>query len=260
MKVLLLVALLFVSAICADESSSVVVLTPENFSSTIASGIWVIDFYAPWCGHCRKLEPIWNQFADEAKKAGTYHVAKVDCAAHEKIADQYGIQGFPTIFLFKNGEKVDEHRGARDLDELKKFAEKHANPSSATEKTAETKVAEPKAVETKSEEPAVVLTSDNFDVNVKDDQTWLVKFYAPWCGHCKRLAPIWEELGQKVASDGGKFKVGKVDCTQNQALCQKYGIRGYPSVKLLQGGKATDYFGQRTIEAFTQFVTEKLSQ
>jgi thiol-disulfide isomerase/thioredoxin len=58
--------------------------------------------------------------------------------------------------------------------------------------------------------------------------------YAPWCGHCKRLAPTWAELATKAQSENLSFKVGKVDCTtaDNKDLCTKFGVRGYPTVKL----------------------------
>lgn len=53
--------------------------------------------------------------------------------------------------------------------------------------------------------------------------------YAPWCGHCKKLVPTWEEL---ATSSKGKFKVAKVDCTVEKATGTRFGIRGFPTVKL----------------------------
>ena len=54
--------------------------------------------------------------------------------------------------------------------------------------------------------------------SVKTDQPWFVKFYAPWCGHCQRLAPTWDELAAETA---GKLNVAKVDCTSanGKSLC-----------------------------------------
>ncbi|KAL6079316.1 Protein disulfide-isomerase A3 [Balamuthia mandrillaris] len=75
--------------------------------------------------------------------------------------------------------------------------------------------------------------------------------YAPWCGHCKRLAPTWDELATKTE---GKFNVGKVDCTVEKAVCSKLGVRGYPTIKLRNGDKLYAYQGARTVEAFKEFV------
>ena len=58
---------------------------------------------------------------------------------------------------------------------------------------------------------------------------WFVKYYAPWCGHCKALEPIWEEFNEKHEE---QINVGSVDCTTQlgQALCQQMEIRGFPTL------------------------------
>lgn len=72
----------------------------------------------------------------------------------------------------------------------------------------------------------IELTGTNFNLLVVDretrkllsDKPWFIKFYAPWCGHCKRLAPTWDELAEKHSHE---LNVGKVDCTadDSKALC-----------------------------------------
>ena len=75
-----------------------------------------------------------------------------------------------------------------------------------------------------------VLNNDNFDDHVKSNEYVLVKFYAPWCGHCKRLAPTWEELATKYADDEG-VSIAKVDCTAegntNKELCDGQDVSHY---------------------------------
>jgi thioredoxin domain-containing protein 5 len=79
--------------------------------------------------------------------------------------------------------------------------------------------------------------------------------YAPWCGHCKRLAPTWDELATAAK---GKFTVAKVDCTTDSATCTENGVNGYPTVKLFKDGKLVqEYEGARTVAAFTEFVQSK---
>lgn len=73
---------------------------------------------------------------------------------------------------------------------------------------------------------------------------------APWCGHCKRLAPTWDKLAAEYSSVDG-VNVVKVDCTQERDLCKSNGVRGYPTLKLIKGGDtegAVKYSGGRSFD------------
>ncbi|XP_044777045.1 protein disulfide-isomerase TMX3 isoform X2 [Neomonachus schauinslandi] len=72
---------------------------------------------------------------------------------------------------------------------------------------------------------------ESFKDNRKDD-IWLVDFYAPWCGHCKKLEPIWNEVGLEMKSIGSPVKVGKMDATSYSSIASEFGVRGYPTIKL----------------------------
>nr|XP_021485244.1 protein disulfide-isomerase TMX3-like [Meriones unguiculatus]XP_021485245.1 protein disulfide-isomerase TMX3-like [Meriones unguiculatus] len=73
--------------------------------------------------------------------------------------------------------------------------------------------------------------NESFKDNRKDD-IWLVDFYAPWCGHCKKLEPIWNEVGLEMKSIGSPVKVGKMDATSYSSIASEFGVRGYPTIKL----------------------------
>ncbi|KVI11000.1 hypothetical protein Ccrd_010594 [Cynara cardunculus var. scolymus] len=104
----------------------------------------------------------------------------------------------------------------------------------------------------------VVLTVDNFEKEVGKDRGALVEFYAPWCGHCKKLAPVFDILGTSVKKTKSVL-VGKVDCDENKELCTKYGISGYPSIKWFPEGslEPKDYDGSRTAEAFAEYINNE---
>ena len=81
------------------------------------------------------------------------------------------------------------------------------------------------------------LTESNWDEVILDNKhdrdqeiDWFVKFYAPWCGHCKKLAPTWEEFAIKHSS---LVNVAEVDCTVHTRLCDDYEVRGYPTIMYL---------------------------
>ena len=111
----------------------------------------------------------------------------------------------------------------------------------------------------------IELDVDNFYGNVVDgdsyevlgDKPWFIKFYAPWCGHCRKLAPTWEKLHTELKDD---LNVASVDCTTmaGQDLCANFGVRGYPTLLYLPANE-NKYFSfdeyDRSLEALTRFTT-----
>ena len=91
------------------------------------------------------------------------------------------------------------------------------------------------------EESRVKDITTTFDEEIKQGKPTFVKFFAPWCGHCKALAPKWAEMSNGMVD----IPVTEVDCTVEQEICGKYGIRGYPGIKLVTKDLAYDYDGPR---------------
>jgi len=108
---------------------------------------------------------------------------------------------------------------------------------------------------------AVVLTNDNFDEHVfNSGKNSLVKFYAPWCGHCKSMAPDYAKLGADY--EGSKsVLIGDVDATIESDLGSKYGVSGYPTLKYFTAGNTEpqDFSGGRTYDAMKAWVEENLA-
>jgi len=103
----------------------------------------------------------------------------------------------------------------------------------------------------------ITLGEENFDTKVgSDDKAWFVEFYAPWCGHCKRLAPAWEELALSVPS----VNIAKVDCTVHKVLCtDKHGVRGFPTLLFFPASQKTNglkYQGPRGVNDFKSFLVQ----
>ena len=105
-----------------------------------------------------------------------------------------------------------------------------------------------------AEQGTVVLTADNFEEEVvQSDKLWMVKFYAPWCGHCKHLAPIYQKAAVEVGRLG-LMKMGKVDATVESSLGAKYGVKGYPTLMYSRDGALNKYEGERTVPGFVAFA------
>eukprot|EP01055_Gregarina_sp_Pseudo9_P000312 Gregarina_sp_Pseudo_9__311@NODE_1200_length_1784_cov_455_554728_g1126_i0_p1_GENE_NODE_1200_length_1784_cov_455_554728_g1126_i0NODE_1200_length_1784_cov_455_554728_g1126_i0_p1_ORF_typecomplete_len486_score157_10Thioredoxin/PF00085_20/9_4e34Thioredoxin/PF00085_20/3_8e03Thioredoxin/PF00085_20/0_78Thioredoxin/PF00085_20/3e26Thioredoxin_6/PF13848_6/0_11Thioredoxin_6/PF13848_6/1e10Thioredoxin_6/PF13848_6/3_7e20Thioredoxin_6/PF13848_6/0_12Thioredoxin_6/PF13848_6/0_31Calsequestrin/PF01216_17/4_3e16Calse len=103
-----------------------------------------------------------------------------------------------------------------------------------------------------SSNAVVQLTSSNFDAFLKDNANSLVEFYAPWCGHCKKLAPEYEAAAEVLKAD--KIPLGKVDATEEKELAERFDIRGFPTLYFFRNGKHEEYDGGRTKDTIVQWV------
>ncbi|KAK3341521.1 protein disulfide-isomerase precursor [Lasiosphaeria hispida] len=100
------------------------------------------------------------------------------------------------------------------------------------------------------------LTKGNFDDFVKANDIVLAEFFAPWCGHCKALAPEYEEAATTLKEKD--IRLVKVDCTEEADLCQQHGVEGYPTLKVFRGlDNVTPYKGQRKAAAITSYMIKQ---
>ncbi|XP_054619260.1 protein disulfide isomerase family A, member 8 isoform X2 [Dunckerocampus dactyliophorus] len=95
----------------------------------------------------------------------------------------------------------------------------------------------------------------DFDYLAIEHDTMLVKFYAPWCGHCKKLAPEFEKAATKLK---GTVQLAKVDCTAHVGTCTRFGVTGYPTLKIFRNGRDwASYDGPRSAEGIYQYMNKQ---
>eukprot|EP00696_Hemimastix_kukwesjijk_P002790 gnl/Hemi2/13412_TR4600_c0_g1_i1.p2 gnl/Hemi2/13412_TR4600_c0_g1~~gnl/Hemi2/13412_TR4600_c0_g1_i1.p2 ORF type:complete len:375 (-),score=170.66 gnl/Hemi2/13412_TR4600_c0_g1_i1:355-1479(-) len=242
------VVLLLVGLAALVAASDVKVLGGDNFDSVVdgSKGAFV-EFYAPWCGHCKALEPKYELVGTAfAKHAGAVVVAKVnaDEASNKDLAGRFGVKGYPTLKWFPKGSTTPEdYNGGREAQDIVDFI------NSKTGLRARVANAAPSDV--------TVLTADNFDeVVMNDNKVAFVEFYAPWCGHCKNLAPKWDKLAGVFKSEEGVV-IAKVDCDAHKETCNRYDVKGFPTLKTFLPGKKDapePYSGERELDGLVAHV------
>jgi protein disulfide-isomerase A6 len=109
----------------SSDDKDVVVLKDGTFESTVKNSgeLWIIEFYAPWCGHCKALQPHWNTAASRLK--GRVKFGKVDATVETQLAKTYGVQSFPTIKVFPAGADLNkpiDYEGGRTTDTIEAAA------------------------------------------------------------------------------------------------------------------------------------------
>lgn len=236
--------------------TEVVDLSSANFRNRVVDSdeVWIVEFFAPWCGHCQSFAPEYIKAAAALK--GVVKVGAVDADKDKSLAGQYGVRGFPTVKIFGvnknsptdfNGARTAEGVASAGLQELKKVVDQRLGKKTSSGGS-------------KGKSDVIELDESNFEELVLDSEDlWLVEFFAPWCGHCKNLAPHWEKAATELK---GKVKLGAVDATVHQGLASKYGIKGFPTIKFFPGGKkdsssAEEYNGGRTADDIVHWALEK---
>ena len=111
--------------------------------------------------------------------------------------------------------------------------------------------------EVTEEDGVLVLTEENFDSVVSSNQYVLVEFYAPWCGHCKKLAPEYAGAAQILAKETPRLYLGKADTTVQKNLGTRFGIEGFPTLKFFVNGTPQDYNGGRTESEIVSWMRKK---
>lgn len=266
----LLASFSLVAALYTDNGA-VFKLTSKNFDNEVirSDDIWLVEFYAPWCGHCKSLAPEWEKAAKALK--GIVKVGAVDMTTDQQVGSPYNVQGFPTLKFFGDAKRSPiDYNGGRNAKDITEFAleqakaivSKRLGGKKTTSSSSSGGSSGGHKEEPATEKDVIVLTDSNFDEIVFGSKDmWLVEFYAPWCGHCKSLAPEWNKAATKLK---GQVKVAKVDATVETSLAQRFGVKGYPTIKIFpageKSGKAEDYNGPREAEGIVAAALAKLEQ
>ncbi|XP_010921537.1 protein disulfide-isomerase like 2-1 isoform X1 [Elaeis guineensis] len=233
-----------VAAVAA--AGDVVVLTDDNFDEEVGQdrGAFVM-FYTPWCGRCKKIAPEYEKLGPSFNREKSVLIGKVDCDKYKSLCSEYQVSKYPTIHWYPKGSlKPLEYDGPYTAQVFVEFVNAEAGTNA-------------ELVPTPSD--IVVLTPENFNQVVLDEtKNVLVEFYAPWCTHCKLLAPTYEKVATayKLEED---VVIANLDADRYKDLAEKYEVNGYPKIKFFpKSNKAGEaYKSGRDLDDFINFINEK---
>ena len=277
-KIVLLITLITLSKSFYEGKSSVILLDKNSFEKEVVQSkdIWLIEFFAPWCGHCQNFAPEYEKAARALK--GIFKIGAVNADSEKELAGKYGIQGFPTVKFFGiTKTNIQDYNGARSaqaiinymFDRAKDIVNKRMGQTTNTNSNQKTNTNsnnnnnnQQKKKPPSSDKDVLVLDDKNFDETIfKSKEMFIVAFYAPWCGHCQKLLPEWNAAATQLK---GQIKLAKVDATVNQQLASRYQIQGYPTIKIFPPGEKTqsnieEYNGPRDEDGIVQYALSKLN-
>uniref|UniRef100_A0A1I7U8R6 protein disulfide-isomerase n=1 Tax=Caenorhabditis tropicalis TaxID=1561998 RepID=A0A1I7U8R6_9PELO len=235
-------------------------LTDANFDSKVmkSDGIWVVEFYAPYCGHCKNLVPEYKKAAKLLK--GIASIGAIDATIHQSIPSKYSIKGYPTIKIF-SGSKSTDYNGPRTAKGIADAVRKTIGEVIESRlKGKKSGSAKNSGKSSKKSSDVVILTDSNFEKLVLNSkEAWMVEFFAPWCGHCQKLEPEWKKAAREM---GGRVKFGALDATAHQQMAQKFMIQGFPTIKFFPPGstEGEDYQGPRTATDLISYAESKYEE
>jgi len=208
--------------------------------------VLLLNFFAPWCGHCKHLAPEYEIVGEAFAKSKDVVIAKVDADAHKDLGNRFDVHGYPTLMWFPKGSTTpDQYEGGRTAEDILNFVNEKAGTNARLKKAAT---------------DVVVLTDENFDRIVMDGtKDVLVEFYAPWCGHCKHLAPVWEKLAS-IYKNEKNVVVANIDADKYRDIGSRFGVSGFPTIKFFPKDSKVEpvaYEGARELDDFVKYINEK---
>ena len=157
------------------------------------------------------------------------------------------------MLMFEHGKIVGQFKGARELDRLKTFIKQYVKEEPQTS-TAIKQPPPPPVVNPTGE--VLSLDHDLFTTTLSKGPAF-IKFFAPWCGHCKKLAPIWKQLARHMKN---KLTIAEVNCDENASLCKSQGLEGYPTLLFFDSnGVKSEYNSGRKLDQLKAFSEKAAS-
>ncbi|CAO3696920.1 unnamed protein product [Rhizopus stolonifer] len=222
-----MVIFLFLLGLIATVQA-VIEVDPKTIE-TRATGAFFVEFYQPNNPSCQNFSPQFEKVSD-LHQSNSVSFVKINCQDYNHYCQEKGVSTFPTIMSSL-------HRGAW----------KRYEPEDSLERF----IQENKPYRNTQGISLSIESLEELNEIAQSKEPWFIKFYAPWCGHCKNLAPEWVQVASRLKD---KVNVAEVNCDANKALCNAYNIAGLPTLKYFVHGTSIQYHGERKSDSLVEFA------
>ncbi|KAJ7185315.1 hypothetical protein C8R46DRAFT_981868 [Mycena filopes] len=229
-------------------------LTEVDFNSTLATGVWFVQFASPYCGHCRAFAPKWKELVLSEPVAGV-QFARVDCSVSGALCDANRVTGYPQLNLYREGQFADKYKGSRDLDLLAEYLAKHIeHPTPPVVEPIDSRPSPAAEPPHTAHSLLVDLDPATFPAAIKAGPI-LVNF----CTSRSDRASIWTKLASAMK---GRVTVARVRCdadSRTTLFCSELGVKKLPTVMRYtpqEDGSVdiTTYSGRQTLGDLKAFA------
>ena len=214
----------------------------QNVERVFAAGLpLLLCFEVPACEHCRSMVPTLEELA--RAYVGRALVVRVDNTEEGELATRYRITRVPTLVFWRDDGEVARIEGAVNYATMRNYLEfllgNGTQPPAAGGPSMPLTAASASTLpnSAKTGDPIAVTDAAFETLVLQSPLPTLVDFWAPWCGPCKMVSPIVEELGREYA---GRLRVAKVNTDENPAWASKLGIMGIPTLIFFRRGREVD--------------------
>jgi protein disulfide-isomerase A1 len=224
---------------------------PDNYQSYADSGLPLAYLFVENDEQRKEYGPIVESVAKDFK--GVVSFVYIDAIKFGGHAGNMNLKQVWPAFAIEHQKKKFPFDQSQTItgDVIKAFVENFLNgglaPATKSEEIPESQ-----------DGPVTIVVNKQYKEIVEAPKDVLIEFYAPWCGHCKKLAPIYDELGAKLKPFSDKIVIAKMDATANDLPADAtYEVKGFPTIKLVKADNSVmDFNGDRTVESFVQFLQQ----
>ncbi|KAK5721195.1 hypothetical protein LTR17_014755 [Elasticomyces elasticus] len=283
-------------------------LETAKFKESIATGYHLVEFFSPYCGHCKHFAPTWQTLYEYYYTLDTppefpgtggfteyydFHFAKLDCVANGDACADNEIRSFPSIVLFKDGEKVETKVGAKDLKTMSAWIEQTLEtihpgsrpkggpklpkvgdhevestlipdspplPAAAAAKDGPKKPATVSATKVADlASPTPNIDGKSKPLTAENFQRLVTTTHDPWfvkfyTPWCSHCQALAPNWAGMARQMRGELNIGEVNCETEKRLCKDVRVKGYPTLLFFRGGERIEYDGLRGLGDLIAFA------